>query len=191
MSIKQIILIGGATCVLYSCIGSRTTTNNYTLKETSREAEAHKTKKVLIVGHGGTGTRFFMENLSDVLKQKLLVNQVEAEFEFLGFKEQVEKKLMDILSREGHDAVLHFKPTGDELNPIVVDDYNASPRGASINMQTTAVRFTQDFVVSFYAKESNKAVWTATLSTNLDSRNEKFYNRIADDILRYLQKDFL
>ncbi len=182
-------VITAAACILISCASSRSSTNTYTFKELSKQTQDTRINKILIVGSGGIGTRFFLDNISEELKRKFKDVNVETGYEFLGYKQDFTKRLNSLVSTGGFEAVLQFTPLNDAENPIVIDKYENISSGPAYTIQKKSVRFTQDFVISLFTKNNSAhLLWKASLNTNFDSRQDKFYTRIANDILNHLQE---
>jgi hypothetical protein len=188
MTHLKFIVIITIVCLISSCVGSRSANNSYEFEEVSKLTQTTRVNKILIVGSGGIGTHFFMDNISEELTRKFKDVNVETGYEFLGYKKDFTSQLNKLISAGGFDAVLQFKPLNDaEKNPIVIDKLESlSP---AYRIQKMSVRFTQDFTITLFAKNTSAhSLWEASLNTNFDSRQNKFYTRMANDILIHLQE---
>lgn len=188
---KNLIIIA-AVCIFISCAGTRTANNSYKFEETTKLTQATPIKKILIVGSGGINSHFFLDNISEELKRKFKDVNVETGYEFLGYKKDFTNQLNKLVSTREFDAVLQFTPLNDfEKHPIVLHGHGGILPNPNYNIRTTSMRFKQDFMVTlFKTNNSTHPIWKASLNTNLDSRQNIFYTRIAIDILKHLQETY-
>lgn len=173
---------------LLACNASRPRDNSYTLTEVSRQTSRVPVKKMLIAAHGGTGTRFFMDNVVKILRERLVQKGITVDYEFIGFRETVEEKTKALMNRSEYDALLRFVPKQTEADPIRFTEVWLPAPGGTLNAKVASVRYAQEFDLVLIAKKDTTAVlWKGRLNANLDSRQPRFYPKIAEDVLRYLE----
>jgi hypothetical protein len=190
MAYFKIFVIIASAIFFISCASSRPANNSYDFKEITRLTQSPKINKILIVGSGGIGTHFFLDNISEELRRKFKNVKIETGYEFLGYKKDFTSQLNTLISNGGFDAVLQFAPLNDvENNAFVANRYIGSSQGFTYKTINASVRFRQDFTVTLFIKDNSAyPLWKASLNTNLDSRQNIFYTRIANDIVYNLKE---
>lgn len=163
-------------------------------KEFKNKLSKNNFSKILMVGTGTSGTRFFLENLSDELNRKLKEKEIETEYHHLGNNQTKATDLYnEIISKNKFDAVLHFSQLDETKNPIVLtSSLGGIPlsNGSSVIYSYTIreIRFHQLFLMQYF-DFSNMAtsLIDVNLNVNMDFINPKDYKKLSNHIITSLK----
>jgi hypothetical protein len=146
--------------------------------------------KILIVTEGNMQSRMYVENLSAALGKALKEQHIECKYEFLGDRHKTDVAVaLEKAKAWKPDAVLRFVPS----NATEHMGYRPVPAGTNVN---NGVMYT-DSAASLYLSNDfditlndagNDHVWSAKLSTVIETGQPSIYKRIGKMILTGLRK---
>jgi hypothetical protein len=169
---------------------------SWKITEIKKNTEIKKFNKILLIGEGNMASRFFLENLSEKIMEKLIKLNIECDYKFIEpTKAKIEiRNYMD----KKYKGYIYFNP--QEYSKAVMiansDDFNivipplTTRSNASIRLGNMI--FKERYEIFFFENsESDDSIWNAELEVNFDFSEERIYKKITRKLILALKNNYL
>jgi hypothetical protein len=169
---------------------------SWKITEIKKNTEIKKFNKILLIGEGNMASRFFLENLSEKIMEKLKKLNIECDYKFIEpTKAKIEiRNYMD----KKYKGYIYFNP--QEYSKAVMiansDDFNivipplTTHSNASIRLGNMI--FKERYEIFFFENSaSDDSIWNAELEVNFDFSEERIYKKITRKLILALKNNYL
>jgi hypothetical protein len=161
--------------------------------ESGNQVESEKFSKILIVGTGQSGSKLFLESLSEQLNNRLNSKNIQISHFHLGSNlTEANRQFRHLIQINEYDAVLQFAQVDSSKNPIfVTTGTGAAPAGPgvfAIEYSYVDIRYEQRFLVKFFDfKDLSKSLVDINIGVRLDFINPGDYSGLVDRLVNTLK----